>query len=110
MALDHKAIFKAYPSVVTIDDGKGAFDVNGNPVSIEQSNIDAARATLNTELSAVQYKNDRVGGVGIGTTVYASYGDQLDMIYKDLVNGTFTTSGTWATHIKDVKDTHPKPS
>ena len=38
------------------------------------------------------------------------WGDQLDMIYKDLVNGTFTTSGTWATHIKDVKDTHPKPS
>ena len=66
MTLDHKAIFKAYPSVVTIDDGRGAFDVNGNPVSLEQSNIDAARATLNTELSAVQYKNDRVGGVGIG--------------------------------------------
>ena len=58
MTLDHKAIFKAYPSVVTIDDGRGAFDVNGNPVSLEQSNIDAARATLNTELSDVQYKNE----------------------------------------------------
>ena len=42
-------------------------------------------------------------------TIYASIGDQLDMLYKDIVAGTVTTSGTWATHIKAVKDAHPKP-
>ena len=27
-----------------------------------------------------------------------------------LSNGTLTTSGTWATHVKAVKDANPKPS
>jgi len=43
---------------------------------------------------------------------YASYKtivEQLDMLYKDIVAGTLTTSGTWATHIKSVKDANPKP-
>ena len=30
MELDHNAIFKAYPNVRSIDDGKGAFDIDGN--------------------------------------------------------------------------------
>ena len=32
------------------------------------------------------------------------------MLYKDIVAGTLTTSGTWATHVKAVKDANPKPS
>jgi hypothetical protein len=31
------------------------------------------------------------------------------MIYKDLVAGKFDTTGTWATHVKAVKDANPKP-
>ena len=56
MSLDHEAIRKAYPSAVTIDDGKGAFDANGNSVTLEQSKIDTARTELNTEAAAVKYK------------------------------------------------------
>ena len=44
-----------------------------------------------------------------GSTTYDSYGNQLDMIYKDLVAGKFDTTGTWATHVKAVKDANPKP-
>jgi len=106
MGLDHEAIRKAYPVAVTIDDGLGAFDKNGNSVSIEQSKIDAARATLDAEAAAAKYKTDRTTD---GSTTYASIGDQLDMLYKDIVAGTVTTSGTWATHIKAVKDANPKP-
>ena len=36
--------------------------------------------------------------------------DQLDMLYKDIVAGKLDTTGTWATHIKAVKDANPKPS
>lgn len=107
MSLDHAAIRKAYPNVVIIDDGAGAFDASGNSVSLTQSNIDAARTTLNAEAAAVKYKTDRTTD---GSTKYASYGDQLDMLYKDIVAGTLTTSGTWATHVKAVKDANPKPS
>lgn len=107
MSLDHEAIRRAYPSVVTIDDSRGAFDINGSSVSLVQSDIDAARTTLNTEAAAVKYKTDRTTN---GSTKYAPTGDQMDMIYKDLLAGTFTTSGTWATHVKAVKDANPKPS
>ena len=106
MGLDHEAIRKAYPDAVTIDDGFGAFDKDNKLISLEQSKIDAARTTLNTEAAAVKYKTDRTTD---GSTVYASIGDQLDMLYKDIVAGTVTTSGTWATHIKAVKDANPKP-
>ena len=107
MSLDHEAIRRAYPSVVSIDDGAGAFDANGNSVSLNNSNVAAARVALDAEAAAVKYKTDRTKD---GSTKYASYGDQLDMLYKDIVAGTLTTSGTWATHVKAVKDANPKPS
>ena len=43
-------------------------------------------------------------------TIYASFGDQLDMLYADMKAGKLDTTGTWATHIKAVKDANPKPS
>lgn len=107
MSLDHEAIYKAYAgTVVTIDDGTGAFDKDGKSVTLEQSKIDAARTTLNSEAAAVKYKTDRTTD---GSTVYASLGDQLDMLYKDMVAGKLDTTGTWAKHIKAVKDANPKP-
>tara|TARA_B100001113_G_C21053734_1_gene597990 strand:+ start:529 stop:852 length:324 start_codon:yes stop_codon:yes gene_type:complete len=107
MTYDHEAIRKAYPNDVNIiDDGTGIFDMDGNPFSVDQSKVDEARVELNKLI----YRDKRVA-VGVSTsTKYASYGDQMDMIYKDLLAGTFTTSGTWATHIKAVKDANPKPS
>ena len=107
MSLDHEAIRRAYPNAVTIDDGTGAFNASGNKITLVQSDIDAARVTLNAEAAAVKYKTDRTTN---GSTKYANYGDQLDMLYKDIVAGTLTTSGTWATHVKAVKDANPKPS
>ena len=109
---DHEAIYKAYAgTVVSIEDGVGAKDVNCNVVSIEQSKVDAARAELDAEAAKVKYRTDRTGGTGFTKTgtYYASYGDQLDMLYADMVAGKFDTTGTWATHIKAVKDANPKP-
>ena len=107
MALDHEAIYKAYAgTVVSIDDGAGAFDASGNSVSLDQSKIDAARTTLNAEAAAVKYKTDRTTN---GSKTYDTIGNQLDMIYADLVAGKLDTTGTWATHIKAVKDANPKP-
>ena len=111
MALDHEAIYKAYAgTVVSIDDTAGAFDKDGKSVTLEQSKIDAARTTLNAEAAAVKYKTDRVGTAITTGTHYASFGDQLDMLYADMLAGKLDTTGTWATHIKNVKDSNPKPS
>tara|TARA_R100001082_G_scaffold110064_1_gene88817 strand:+ start:2456 stop:2755 length:300 start_codon:yes stop_codon:yes gene_type:complete len=99
MSLDHEAIRRAYPSAVTIDDSKGAFDKDGNSITLVQSEIDTARTTLNTEAAAIKYKSDRANA-------FASIGDQLDMQYWDAVNGTTT----WKDHVAKVKSDNPKPA
>ena len=106
MALDHEAIRKAYPNVTTINDSTGAFAGSGDSVSLDQSKIDSARATLNAEAAAIKYQTDRTTN---GSKTYDTIGNQLDMIYADLVAGKLDTTGTWATHIKAVKDANPKP-
>ena len=108
--MDHEAIYKAYAgTVVSIDDSKGAFDANGNSVSLDQSKIDSARATLDAEAAATIYQRQRTGEAGTTDTIYPSIGDQLDNLYKDIVAGTVTTSGAFATAIKATKDKYPKP-
>ena len=109
MSLDHDAVFKAYPTIVTYDDSYGLYgiDANGNKVTIEESKVTEAKTTLDAEAAAVKYKTERTTN---GSTIYASFGDQLDMLYKDMVAGKLDTTGTWATHIKEVKDANPKPS
>ena len=104
---DFAAIQRAYPDAVAIYSDKGAFKADGTQINIVQSEIDAARVTLDAEAAAVKYKTDRTTD---GSTIYASFGDQLDMLYKDIVAGKLDTTGTWATHIKSVKDANPKPS
>ena len=107
MSLDHEAIRKAYPDVVNVDDSKGAFKADGTQITLVQSDIDAARTTLNTEAAKVKYKTDRTTN---GSTTYDTSGNQLDMLQADMLAGKLDTTGTWATHIKAVKDANPKPS
>ena len=109
MSLDHEAILKAYPTISILDDSfiDYGLDSSGNKVSIVQSKVDTARTTLDAEAAAVKYKTDRTTN---GSTTYAAIGDQLDMLYADMLAGKLDTTGTWATHIKAVKDANPKPS
>jgi hypothetical protein len=39
--MNHKAIYKLYPQVVTVDDGTGAFDAQGNKVEIDLAAVNA---------------------------------------------------------------------
>ena len=95
-------IFQLYPIVVVVNlegETPTAKDASGNIVSVDLSAVEA-------ELAKQDYKNKRVS---TGSTVYSSFADQLDMLYKDMVAGKLDTTGTWATHIKAVKDANPKP-
>ena len=99
MSLDHEAIYKAYAgTVVSIDSALGslgAFDKDGKSVTLDQSKIDAARATLNAEYAALEYSRNRAAE-------YPPIEDQLDDIYHNGVAG-------WKTTIKAIKDKYPKP-
>tara|TARA_A100001515_G_scaffold94231_1_gene75435 strand:- start:889 stop:1188 length:300 start_codon:yes stop_codon:yes gene_type:complete len=99
MALDHEAIYSAYAgTVVSIDDGQGAFDKDGKSVTLDNAKVAAARKALDDAAAAIKYKSDRAAA-------YASVGDQLDMQYWDAVNGTTT----WKDHVAKVKADNPKP-
>ena len=109
MALDHEAIYKAYAgTVVSIDDSKGAFDASGASVSLDQSKIDSARATLDAEAAAVKYKTDRTTD---GSTTYSSIGDQLDLLWHAIDADADLKSkfSAFYNSIKAVKDANPKP-
>jgi len=66
--MNHKAIFKLYPQVVTVDDGTGAFDKDGNKVEIDL-------AAVNAWVDPDAYKFARV-------KEYPSIGDRLDALWK----------------------------
>ena len=39
--MNHKAIYKLYPNVVSISEAEGAFDAQGNKVTIDMSAVNA---------------------------------------------------------------------
>ena len=86
--MNHKAIYKLYPTVVTIDDGAGAFDANGNQVTIDES-------LVNAWVDPDTYKYQRA-------KEYPSYADQFDLLY----HGGYDA---WKAEIDKVKDKYPKP-
>tara|TARA_B100000900_G_C20463966_1_gene668488 strand:+ start:577 stop:900 length:324 start_codon:yes stop_codon:yes gene_type:complete len=107
MALDHEAIYKAYAgTVVTIDDSAGAFDKDGKSVSLDDSLVSKARTEIDEEAAKVKYKTDRTTN---GSTTYAPTGDQLGMLYDDIIAGKLDATGSFAIHNKAVKDANPKP-
>ena len=59
--MNHQAIYNTHPNVVSIDDGEGAKDANGNPVAIDQSLVDAEAARLQEaqEAEATQKAADK---------------------------------------------------
>jgi len=66
--MNHKAIYALYSNVVTIDDGTGAFDAQGNQVEID---MDAVNAWTDPE--AYKYKRQ---------AEYPPFTDYLDGIAK----------------------------
>ena len=108
MTYDHEAIYKAYSNATRVDDDLGVFDKDGNSITLVQSDIDAARVTLDAEAAAVKYKTDRTTN---GSTTYASTGDQLDLLWHaiDADADLKVKFASFYNSIKAVKDANPKP-
>tara|TARA_B100000085_G_scaffold194165_1_gene178034 strand:+ start:1306 stop:1632 length:327 start_codon:yes stop_codon:yes gene_type:complete len=57
--MNHDAIYRSHSNVVRIDDATGAFDADGNQVTINQSLVDAAAAEISTEKAWSRLRYDR---------------------------------------------------
>jgi hypothetical protein len=89
--MNHKAIYKLYPTVVTIDDTAGAFDAQGNKVEIDL-------ATVNAWVNPDTYKYNRAAE-------YPPITDYLDGIVK----GDQEQIDAYIAACQAVKTKYPKP-
>jgi len=85
-------------------DGKGPYIKEWNISGLDKP-TDSQLATYetagNTEETNNTVRSTRKAG-------YGDIGDQLDLLYKDLVAGKVDATGEWAKKIKAVKDANPK--
>ena len=93
--MDHEAIYSAYAgTVVSIDDNAGAFDKDGNKVTLDDAKVAAARKSIDDAYAALEYQRKR-------KEEYPSWEDQLDKIYHSGIDA-------WKADIKAIKDKYPK--
>ena len=85
--MNHKAIYALYPNVVTVDDGAGASDAQGNKVAIDEAAVAAW-----VDPDAYKYKR---------AAAYPSIVDQLDLLYHGGMDA-------WKAAITAVKEEFPK--
>ena len=100
--LDHEAVAKAYPNALTIDDGTGAFDKDGNKIDIDDSLVAKARTELNTEAAKIAYQSVR-------EPLYPSLGEFADAMYWNSKGDSSKLTAYYAACEK-VKTDNPKPS
>jgi len=89
--MNHKAILALYKNVVTIDDGAGAFDAQGNQVTID---MDAVNAWTDPEAYKAQRQRE-----------YPPMTDYLDGIAK----GDQAQIAKYIADCQAVKAKYPKP-
>jgi len=96
----HEAIRNLYPNVVTIDDGAGAFDAQGNQVTIDEATVTTEIARLKAEYDAKAYQRSRA-------TEYPSLADFADAYYW-AQNGDDTKMTAYIEKCAAVKTKYPK--
>ena len=89
--MNHNAIYALYPQVVSVDDGDGARDAQGNKVEINM-------ALVNAWVDPDTYKRNRVAE-------YPPIGDQLDALWKG-----GDSAAEMLTKVQAVKTKYPKSS
>ena len=75
--------------------------------SDSQPTDDELNAAYTAWKTAEEYKIKRTE---TGSTTYAPTGEQMAMLYDDIIEGKLDATGSFAAHNKAVKDANPKPS
>ena len=99
--MNHEAIYRSHPNVVTIDSVAGAFDADGNQIELDQNLVDAAAAEIQAELDATQYQRDR-------QPEYPPLADLADALYWSN-QGDNTKLDEYYAACAAVKAKYPKP-
>ena len=94
--MNHEAIYNTHTTVVTIDDTEGAFDIEGNSVTLDEALITAEISRLQGIYDSQEYARARA-------TEYAAL-NQFEMQFDDQQNNTTT----WVDAINDIKARFPK--
>ena len=106
--MNHEAIYRAYPNAVSIDDGSGAFDADGNQIELDQALVDAAAVEVAAEqaLSSLRrQRNQLLAETDWVITMHKELGTNIPAAWKtyrqalrDLpTNTTDPTNPTWPT-------------
>jgi hypothetical protein len=90
----HQAIRNKYPEIVIVDDSDGAFDNEGNKISIDEEIIEIELERLQAEYDAKEYQRSRA-------KEYPSFADQFDLLY----HGGYDA---WKEAIQTIKDKYPR--
>ena len=96
MTLNHSAIRRAYPNAVTIDDGTGAFDADGNKIELDQTLVDAAAIEVAAEQALAFAKHNRA----------AAYAAEADPLFFKAQRGE-ATMDEWQAKIDEIRNRYP---
>tara|TARA_Y100000361_G_scaffold89543_1_gene79570 strand:+ start:696 stop:1064 length:369 start_codon:yes stop_codon:yes gene_type:complete len=99
-----KKILDDYRLVMLLDQGQGAIIKDWNVPDIVRP-TEKELESYKKEAETLEY-NHRI--IRSRKRQYKSIEEQLDLIYKDMMNGTFDKNGEWAKHITEVKTANPK--
>ena len=99
--MNHLAIRRAYPNAVTIYDSTGAFDGDGNEITLDQSLVDAEAVKIQAELDATEYQRKR-------QPEYPDLADLADALYWSS-KGDNTKLDAYYAACEAVKTKYPKP-
>lgn len=99
-----KKILDDYRLVMLLDQGQGAIIKDWNVPDIIRP-TEKELESYKKEAETLEY-NHRI--IRSRKRQYKTIEEQLDLIYKDMMNGTFDKNGEWAKHITEVKTANPK--
>ena len=94
--MNHTAIYNTHDNVVSIDDTEGAFDIEGNSVTLDEALITAELTRLQAEYDSLSYARSR-------KQEYNKL-PQFEMQFDDQRDGT----STWVDSINEIKSQFPK--
>lgn len=99
-----KTVAEFDSNIVLQNDGSGDYIKTWNVSGVSKptdSELNALASNATTELNNHVIRKTR-------KTAYGDIGEQLDLLYKDLVAGKLDATGEWAKKIKAVKDANAK--
>ena len=99
-----KKILDDYRLVMLLDQGQGAIIKDWNVPGVVRP-TEKELESYKKEAETLEY-NHRI--IRSRKRQYKGIEEQLDLIYKDMMNGTFDKNGEWAKHITEVKTANPK--